>query len=325
VEKQHSGTSSKVGSALSAQRKHLKYSIEFVSQQTKIKQSFLELMEAGDFGEVGQPLYARQFVKTYARFLGLDTEKVMAIYRRETSKQATNPEQRKSSETKIPKRFSTLLRVLYSRSFLVITAAVVVCLALVAYGAAQLGQLFSQPKLTIFSPVELLADFDGDIYVAGNSFKVEGETDPQTIVTYNSEVLNLEPGNIFSTPEIPLKNSESVVILTATNQFGRVSTIRLNVRKGSTGISDVNKMSVLVEVKEEVTQVLIRADGKIVFNDRAFVGDLIQIDAETILQIESPSPYNLVVTINGEPHEFTQRNKIWELIDGNLLEKEPGE
>jgi hypothetical protein len=309
----------KVGGILKSQRKYLKISIEQASDATKIRPEYLIAMEDGEFGFLKSKVYAREFVKSYAKFLDLDTDKVLALYRREQDLPVSvkQPQITSAAITKMAKVKSLV----YSRSFLFAVSGIFLAGLIAIYLFGQVQSLFSPPKLLLTSPLEIEAGFSGDIYVAGNSFKIEGETDSQTVITFNSEVLALEPGNIFSTPEIPLKTSRVVAILTATNQFGQVSTIRLNILRGGTGVADVNKMTVLIEVEGEVTPVLVRSDGKIVFNERAFVGDLIQTTAENSLQIESEKPYNLKVTINGEVFKFTERNKIWELIDGNIVQK----
>jgi hypothetical protein len=169
--------------------------------------------------------------------------------------------------------------------------------------------------------VAINADFNGEIFVPGNSFKVSGKTGNQTIVRMNSQPIELQPDLTFETQEIPLRDSETTVIFTATNQFGRTATIQLKVKKGSTGIATNTKMSILIEIKGDATPLLARTDGVIKFNDSAFPGDVISLEATSRLEIESDTPYNIKLTINGTEYPVPDNTQEWDLIDGKVVAK----
>jgi cytoskeletal protein RodZ len=51
-----------------------------VSEHTHIRSVYLEAIEAEDWNAVGPPVYVRGFIRTYARFLGLDADAAAAAY-----------------------------------------------------------------------------------------------------------------------------------------------------------------------------------------------------------------------------------------------------
>ncbi len=51
-----------------------------VAERTHIRSVYLEAIEAEDWEAVGPPVYVRGFIRTYARFLGLDGEAAAAAY-----------------------------------------------------------------------------------------------------------------------------------------------------------------------------------------------------------------------------------------------------
>lgn len=318
--KQSKDFKQQLGQTLQRARTKSGATLKTASAQTKINEKYLKALEAGDLSIFSSEVHARGLLKSYSKYLGLKQDVVLAMLRRESeTTPKTNERQQRSDK---PQESKFKLSNLATQRNLIIAAFAGFFLIFGLYIAAQVNSLIQDPYLSLTSPVEISGSFEGEIFVAGNSFKIEGETDPRAAISYNAQLLPLEDGNQFSTPEIPLTDGSATAVITATNQFGRTSEIVLQIRRGSTGIASIDKMSVLVEVTDEVTPILIRVDGKIEFDDRAFPGDLIQFDAEDVFQIESNAPYNLLVTINGEQYTFTERNKIWQLIDGNVLEKE---
>ncbi len=53
-------------------------SLSDVERDTRINRSYLEAIEDGRFGDIPAPIYARGFVRSYARYLGLDPEDSVA-------------------------------------------------------------------------------------------------------------------------------------------------------------------------------------------------------------------------------------------------------
>ncbi len=70
--------SGKIGSLLRGKREALGLTVATVVERTKIKRSYIEAMERGDFAVFEQPVYIRNFVRTYARFLKIPESDMMA-------------------------------------------------------------------------------------------------------------------------------------------------------------------------------------------------------------------------------------------------------
>jgi len=305
-----------IGSLLREKREEKEFTIAQVATLTKIRGEFIEALEKGNYSAFASDVYAKGFLKNYAKFLGLDSDQVLALYRREHQPVPLSQDLRLNQ----PKRKSRIDSILTRRNLFLISIGLVLVLV-VFYVANQVNSLLQPPTFELNSPVKISADFDGEIFVPGNSFKVTGKTTNQTIVRMNAEPVQLEPDYTFETNEIPLRDSENIIIFTATNQFGRTATIKLKVKKGSTGIATTTKMSILVEIKNEATPLLVRTDGIIKFNDSAFPGDVISLEATNRLQIESEAPYNIKLTINGNEYIVSGADQQWELVDGKIVEE----
>ena len=70
---------------LKNRREDLNFSLETVSDQTKIRIEYLKDLEEAKYDEFPSEVYLKGFLKTYARFLNLDNSLVQALYRREQS------------------------------------------------------------------------------------------------------------------------------------------------------------------------------------------------------------------------------------------------
>ncbi|MBR7158369.1 MAG: helix-turn-helix domain-containing protein [Alphaproteobacteria bacterium] len=74
-----------VGEILKNARLKNKLKIENVADKIRIRAQYLEAIENGDFRELPGPTYASGFVRTYASFLGLDSNAVYDRFRDEAS------------------------------------------------------------------------------------------------------------------------------------------------------------------------------------------------------------------------------------------------
>jgi cytoskeletal protein RodZ len=69
-----------LGQLLRETREQKGVSLEEVEEVTRIRQKFLQALEEGDFGALPGEAYVKGFLRTYAVYLELDPEEVIAIY-----------------------------------------------------------------------------------------------------------------------------------------------------------------------------------------------------------------------------------------------------
>ena len=69
-----------IGQKLETARQAKGVTVSEAGQATKILSRFIEAMEADDFGALSAPVYARSFIKMYAKYLGLDAVPLVEEY-----------------------------------------------------------------------------------------------------------------------------------------------------------------------------------------------------------------------------------------------------
>lgn len=69
-----------IGEELRKARKEKGYSFEHLEEATKIRAKYLEALENERFEVLPGPIYAKAFLRTYTKYLGLDTDAIMSEY-----------------------------------------------------------------------------------------------------------------------------------------------------------------------------------------------------------------------------------------------------
>jgi hypothetical protein len=78
-----------IGQKLESARQAKGVSVSEAGQATKILSKFIEAMESDDFGALSAPVYARSFIKMYAKYLGLEAQPLVDEYAAQHAPKAT--------------------------------------------------------------------------------------------------------------------------------------------------------------------------------------------------------------------------------------------
>ena len=87
--KQDTGTG--IGRALRAARQRRGKSLEVASRETRVRIDYLDALENESFEALGSDVYVRGFLRSYAKYLGLNHEKVIAVYERTSGRPSPAP------------------------------------------------------------------------------------------------------------------------------------------------------------------------------------------------------------------------------------------
>lgn len=79
-----------IGTTLSEARKQKKVSLKKIAQETKISARYLQALEMEVYDIFPAEVYLKGFLRTYARYLGLDGDEMVRVYNRQHSQPAEN-------------------------------------------------------------------------------------------------------------------------------------------------------------------------------------------------------------------------------------------
>src|SRR3990172_3247468 len=124
-----------VGSALRRAREIRGITIDEAARDTKLRAEQLRSLEAESFDDLGDPVYARAMLRTYAQYLGLKPERVLTVYGKHA--EGLEPPSPPGKPGRVERGLAAS-RVRDNQKFLLVAAAVVL-IALIAVGLVSRG------------------------------------------------------------------------------------------------------------------------------------------------------------------------------------------
>ena len=173
-----------VGNLLKKAREHSGKQVEEIAQIIRIKPEYLYKIEQNDFSAFNSSTFVKGFIRSYASFLGLDAENIVALFRRQIG------------EEDVPlKAKQAIVR---QRSF-VVSPMTIMSVAIIIFFVGLFGFLISQfyrlqqaPTLTIVQPTEVIITVDNP------SYELKGLTEENVLLSINGSQLQLRDDSTFS-------------------------------------------------------------------------------------------------------------------------------
>ncbi len=201
-----------VGQTLKETREAKLLTLEDVEKHTKIRKELLEALERNDFEKLPPTIFIQGFIKNYGKFLGLNTEKLLAIFRRDYESNKHPPVVLESFSNPLK---NTKFRITPAKILGVVV--VLIILGFFAYLWVEYRQFVGAPNLDVSSPQDQQT-------VEIPTVLVEGNTDPEVKVSVNNQDIGVDKSGHFK-EEIKLSSSTNNVDIVATSKFGQSNKI----------------------------------------------------------------------------------------------------
>lgn len=205
-----------VGEILKEEREAKFYSLDEVEKATKIRKELLEALEADDYNRLPPSTFVQGFIKNYARFLNLDAQKLLAVYRREFSDKKHPPQVMDAFANPLEKT-----KLQFTPAKLLGLVVVLVVISFFVYLWTQYRQFALPPTLQISSPTDQLTTDNPLI-------NVEGKTDPEVKVAINNQDISVDTEGKFK-EEISLTSATNKITISAISKFGQKITLERTV------------------------------------------------------------------------------------------------
>ncbi len=201
------------GKFLKNEREKKGYTLGQIEKITRIRSKNLEAIEQSNWDQFSSHTYVIGMVRSYGKFLGIDEEKLLGIFRREYEGENITHKQ-----NVIPKRhFIPPIH----RTFRIIVLFLIILF--MSYFGYQLTLFFSPPHITIISPTQ--TEFK-------NEKKIEllGKTNKESIVSVNGERVYQNNENIFKI-SIPLVVGENTIVIEVIGSNGKKTVLKKILKK----------------------------------------------------------------------------------------------
>lgn len=211
-----------VGQVLKEEREKKLYTLDEIEDITKIRKELLQALENGQYSKLPPPTFVQGFIRNYGKLLGLNTEKLLAIFRREYSTQKHPPYVLESFSNPVDKK---RFRITPARAL----GFVILLLIITFFGYLWFEYRFlvRNPFLEVTSPVNQMT-------VNTPAISVAGRTDPEEKVTINNQEIAVDSSGRFN-QEIKLSDSVNIIIISAISKEGKVTKVERTVFLKSEG------------------------------------------------------------------------------------------
>lgn len=211
-----------VGQLLKETRESKNLTIKQVSNATKIRESLLEALENRDYREFSSDMHLKSFLRSYAVYLGINEEKIMALYRRERQISLDTGTEDKRNKTQSSPAVVILSKFFNVRT-LVSTVMLLALAVIIWFFYSQWRAFSTPPQLEITSPKT------NDI-ISTDTFVIEGFTDNPSVkvVLDGNEANFVSPDGKF---RINAKFSEpgsKRFTIVAKNEFNKQTEVQLD-------------------------------------------------------------------------------------------------
>lgn len=199
----------KIGQKLQEERLRKNLKLKEISDATKIKEEFLDAIEKGEYDRLPSPSYARGFVGNYAKFLELDENESLALFRREFDQE--------KAYSVLPKGLSNESE--FTPSKFKLNRGIV--LAGITFSAL-IFFLFFQYRAAIFNPpLKIESPREGEVFENLN-VSISGKTDPNATIFVDERQIPVEADGSFNA-NMTFFPGENTLTIRATNRFGKES------------------------------------------------------------------------------------------------------
>ncbi len=199
-----------VGQILKEERERKFYTLDEIEKITKIRKELLIALEADEYSKLPPPTFVQGFIKNYAKFLNLDSEKLLAIFRREFSDRKNPPKILDSFANPLNKK-----RFKLTPSRVIVSVVLTLLVVFFLYLWFEFRFLSGPPFLEVIEPTDQLQS-------EVTAIKVAGKTNPEAKIDINNQqVIVDEMGNFVQ--ELNLTESVTIITVISTTKSGQTS------------------------------------------------------------------------------------------------------
>ena len=196
-----------LGEKLKHMRKELNFTLSEMSEKTKIRKAWLKAFEENRFGELPDPVYAKNFLKLYVRSLGGDVAYFLNQFEEECSTCSF------IDHSRMPRTRALAWQFLVASRFVKVLGVLLVAGAVSVYVGGQVQAILAPPELIVLSPS------DGDLLHEAQT-TVSGRAQEEAHVRINDVDVLLNADGTFSA-EVALERGLNVITIESAKRYSK--------------------------------------------------------------------------------------------------------
>ena len=197
----------RLGEKLRALRRGQAVSMEMMEKATLVQRKYLIALEKGNYPALPEPLYTRNFIRSYARVLKADEDYFLELYAEECGLcDLVEP-------MRTPRQRMRGMKLLVWNRFVKLGLISLVAFSVFGYLGWQIKSITAAPELFIFAPVD--ASMTTEAFTT-----VEGMVDGEATVYVNGENIVVDEDHSFSVI-VDLEKGLNVITVEAERRYSR--------------------------------------------------------------------------------------------------------
>lgn len=298
-----------LGEKLKKIREEAGISLAEIATYTKIKQSYLEKIEAGDFEKLPFDVYVKGFLRSYAKYLDLDAEKVIQQFNKEIGVRENVKKYQKKGKNKLN---FTVPNLTITPKMASIFFSVIIIIIGISYFYLEVDRFSKEPTLIIESP-------DSNKNIENSSIEIIGSTDFENKVTINNQPVYVDSEGKFK-EIVGLQKGFNEIVIKAFNKFDKNSQKIVNVVANYDlevlgTVAEEKKEPLLeefiveIENRNKANQIIIKVDEGEEQKNFLNPGIFLKIKFKEKLEISSGKANNTYVKINEGDFQAMDENE----------------
>ncbi len=200
-----------IGDQLRSTRLQKNWSVVDVSSRLQVKPEYVRALEDEDYALLPGGIYGKIFLKKYVNLLGLDYKNIAKNFVKE--RRIYSGETDDVFSKKVIKRHKLVIFPKVFRNALIVLAIITCFLYLGIY----LKKITAAPRLVIIDPA-------GNQVQKELSIGIMGETEPESEVSINGQVVLIDKSGGFA-QTIILKKGVNIIVVKAKKKYSREQTV----------------------------------------------------------------------------------------------------
>lgn len=192
-----------VGEIFKTEREKQGIDLKLIERQLKVREKFLKAVEDNNWKVFSSKIYITGIIRNYSLFLGLDTKKILAFFRRDYER---------IEEVKFKKRITSKYLTPETKKVILIGISLIFFLFF-CYFSYQLKLFLSPPKVTIVLPKT-------NTFKKETKIKIVGKTEKDVLINILGERVYLNKEGIFEY-DLPLQPGKNEIIIEAVGANGK--------------------------------------------------------------------------------------------------------
>ncbi len=318
-----------IGKLLEERRLSKKLRYDEIAEIIKINPEYLEALETANYSKFPSEVYVKGFLRNYARFLGIEPDHALALYRREQEISLTNPKIKMTEKIK-----QKGLDLSITKNKVVTAVVIIITILTLLYIGSYVFNIFQNPRLELSKPIGLKAGQTGEYISPKDTLILEGVSEIGNKLTINGQEYRVNSFEQFNI-EIKLQEGKNNIYLVSENQIRRKSEILLTVlyeRQETPDSKDIPTIeepkekapiSIRIEVIAEGAYLEAKIDNQLEVAKAFPVNEVITFSAQEVFELFIPRTESINLFINNELQTITSPRLKYKVIDGSVSKINP--